>query len=58
MSKIKWKIKSKIRSLKIFVKLFTICFWSTRNETCTINDKKVSRLYYSYWTALNLAKVI
>ena len=58
MLKIRCKIKWKIREFKIFVKLFTVCFKSTRNETCTINDNKVSRLYYSYWTAINLAKRI
>mgnify|MGYP000892084819 CR=1 FL=1 len=58
MLKIRWYIKWKIRTLKIFVKLFTVTYKSTRFETCTINDKKVSRLYYSYWTAKNLARVI
>lgn len=53
-----WKIKSMIRTLKIFVKLFTVCFKSSYKTTCTINDNKVSRLYYSYWTAKNLAKRI
>ena len=58
MLKIRWKIKSMIRTIKIFVKFFTVCFKSSYKTTCTINDKKVSRLYYSYWTAKNLAKRI
>ena len=58
MLKIRWYIKWKIRTLKIFVKFFTVCFKSSRNCVCTINDNKVSRLYYSYWTARELAKRI
>jgi len=58
MLKIRWKIKSMTRTLKIFVKLFIVCFRSSYNTTCTINDQKASRLYYSYWTAKNLSKVI
>ena len=58
MLKIKCKIKSIIRTLKIFVKFFTVCFKSSFNCVCTINDNKVSRLYYSYWTARELAKRI
>jgi len=54
MLKIRWYIKRKIRTLKIFVKFFTFCFKSSSNCLCTINNKKVSRLYYSYWTAKNL----
>ena len=58
MSKFKWKVKSMFRSFKIFAKFFVVYFKSSANCVRTINDKKVSRLYYSFWSAKNLANIL
>lgn len=49
---------SKIKKLKFFVELFTVIYKSSYNKICTINNNKVSHLYYSYWTAKELTKKI
>jgi hypothetical protein len=49
---------SKVRKLKYFIELFTVIYKSSYNKTCTINNNKVSHLYYSYWTAKELTKRI